>query len=225
MAAVASDNEVDAVLHRLLVAAADMTGARYAALGILDERRSGLERFVTHGVTEAERRVIGAPPHGSGLHGAVIADPHPLRVDAVHDHPASVGFPPGHPPMERFLGVPVTLRGEVWGNLYLCDKADGEPFTAADEDAVGTLAGWAATAIDNARNLKKSERQRMHLEGVVRRIAATTEIARALGGETDMHRILRLIVERGCGIVEARGLVIFLREPSGMVAAAQAGEV
>ncbi|WP_028063923.1 GAF domain-containing sensor histidine kinase [Solirubrobacter soli] len=225
MTAVATDIEVEEVLHRLLAAAAEMTGARYAALGILDEHRSGLERFVTHGVTEAERRAIGAPPHGAGLLGAVIANPHPVRVDAVRDHPASAGFPPGHPPMESFLGVPVMLHDEAWGNLYLCDKADGEPFTLADQDAVVALAEWAATAIDNARNLKESERRRVQLEGLVRRLEATTAIARALGGETDLNRILRLIVERGCGILEARGLVIFLREASGMVAAAEAGEV
>jgi signal transduction histidine kinase len=225
MTAVATDIETEAVLHRLLAAAAEMTGARYAALGILDEHRTALERFVTHGVTQVQRREIGEPPHGTGLLGEVIARSRPVRVDALHAHPASAGFPPGHPPMERFLGEPVLLHDEVWGNLYLCDKADGEPFTGADQDAVVALAEWAATAIDNARNLKESERRRTQLEAVVRRLGATTAIARALGGETDLDRILRLIVERGCGIVEASGLVIFLREAGGMVAAAEAGDV
>jgi signal transduction histidine kinase len=225
MTALVPDIEIEAVLHRLLAAAAEMTGARYAALGVLDEQRSGLERFVTHGISQSDHARIGPPPHGDGLLGTLIADPHPLRVDAVHEHPESAGFPPGHPPMSTFLGVPVMLRGEAWGNLYLCDKADGEPFTAADESAVVALAEWAATAIDHGRNLKESERRRVQLEQVVRRLEVTTAIARALGGETDLHRILRLIVERGCELVEARGLVIFLREQSGMVAAATAGEV
>jgi signal transduction histidine kinase len=223
--ALVPDIEIEAVLHRLLKAAAEMTGARYAALGVLDEQRSGLERFVTHGLTDAERERIGPPPHGDGLLGTLIAHPQPLRVDAVHEHPASAGFPPGHPAMTTFLGVPVLLHGEAWGNLYLCDKADGEPFTSTDQDAVVALAEWAATAIDNARNLKESKRRRIELERLVRRLEVTTAIARAVGGETDLHRVLRLIVERGCDIVAARGLVIFLREADGMVAAAEAGEV
>jgi signal transduction histidine kinase len=223
--ALVPDIEIETVLHRLLAAAAELTGARYAALGVLDEERSGLERFVTHGISDSERGRIGSPPHGDGLLGALITHPEPLRVDAVHEHPESAGFPPGHPAMTTFLGVPVMLRGEAWGNLYLCDKADGEPFTSTDQDAVVALAEWAATAIDNARNYRESERRRIELERLVRRLEVTTAITRAVGGETDLHRILRLIVERGCDIVEARGLVIFLRESGGMVAAAEAGEV
>ena len=161
---------------------------------------------------------------GHGLLGAVIADPRPLRVDAVGEDPRAAGFPAGHPPMETFLGVPVMIHGEAWGNLYLCDKADGEPFTAADEDAVVVLAEWAAIAIENARNYQASERRRAELERMVRRLEATTAIARAVGGETDLERILELIVERGCGLIDADGLVILLREPGGMVVACRSGE-
>jgi signal transduction histidine kinase len=225
MSAVALDMDVEAVLHRLLATAAEMTGARYAALGVLDQQRSKLERFVTFGISNAERDALGPPPRGHGLLGEVIVDPRPLRVESVADHPASAGFPDGHPPMDTFLGVPVLLHGQAWGNLYLCDKVGGEPFTAADEECVVMLAEWAAIAVDNARNLQESERRRGQLEGLVHRLEATTAIARALGGETDLHRILRLIVERGCDLLEARGLVIFLREAGGMVAVAEAGEV
>ena len=124
MTAVVTDLDVDAVLHRLLATAAEMTGARYAAVGVLDERRAGLERFVTYGVSDAVRQEIGPPPKGHGLLGVVIEDPHPLRVDSLREDPRSAGFPPGHPTMETFLGVPVLVRGEAWGNLYLCDKAE-----------------------------------------------------------------------------------------------------
>ena len=106
ISAVAADHGVEAVLHRLLATAAEMTGARYAAVGVLDERRAGLERFVTHGVPEAVRRQIGPPPKGHGLLGVVIEDPRPLRVDSLREDPCATGFPPGHPPMETFLGVP-----------------------------------------------------------------------------------------------------------------------
>ena len=101
--------------------AAEITGARYAALGILDEHRDGLERFLTHGVS-SDARAIGEPPRGRGLLGALIADPRPLRIDRVSDDPRASGFPAGHPPMETFLGVPILIRGEAWGNLYLCEK-------------------------------------------------------------------------------------------------------
>jgi len=225
MAAVASEFEVEAVLHRLLATAAEITGARYAALGVLDERRAALERFPTHGISESAHRAIGELPEGRGLLGAVISDPRPLRVDAVSEDAGAAGFPPGHPPMATFLGVPVMIHGEAWGNLYLCDKTGGEPFTAADEDSVVMLAEWAAIAIENARNYQESERRRVKLERMLRRLEATTAIARAVGGETDLERVLELIVERGRGLIDARGLVILLREAGGMVVAAEAGEV
>jgi signal transduction histidine kinase len=223
--AVVTDVDVDSVLQRLLATAADMTSARYAAVGVLDERGAGLERFVTYGVSDAVRQAIGPPPKGHGLLGVVIRQPRPLRVDSLGEDPRSAGFPPGHPPMETFLGVPVMIRGEAWGNLYLCDKADGEPFTAADEASVAMLAEWAAIAIENARNFETSERRRGELERTVHRLEATTAIARTVGGETDLDRILELIVKRGQRLIEAAGLVILLRESGGMVVAAEAGDV
>jgi signal transduction histidine kinase len=223
--AVICELDVDAVLDRVLATAADVTGARYAALGVLDERREGLERFITRGAPEAAHRAIGEPPRGRGLLGALISDPRPLRTDSIADEPRSYGFPPGHPPMETFLGVPVLIRGEAWGNLYLCDKADGASFTDADEEAVVVLAEWAAIAIENARLYQDSERRRGELEAAVRRSEATTAIARALGGETDLARILELIVERGRALLGARGLAILLRETSGLVVAAESGDV
>jgi GAF domain-containing protein len=225
MPAIASELEVEAVLHGLLATAAEITGARYAALGVLDERRAGLERLLTHGISESAHRAIDELPRGHGPLGAVTSDPRPLRVDGVSEDPRAAGFPPGHPPMEMFLGVPVMIHGEAWGNLYLCDKARGESFTVADEHSVVMLAEWAAIAIENARNYQQSERRRVKLERTVCRLEAATAIARAVGGETDLHRILELIVERGRGLLDARGLVILLRGPGGMVVAAEAGDV
>jgi signal transduction histidine kinase len=218
-----SDLDVDGVLDQLLHAAVDVTGARYAALGILDSRRERLERFVTLGVDDAVRGEIGDPPRGRGVLGALITDPRPLRLDSVADDPRTFGFPPGHPPMETFLGVPVLIRGEAWGNLYLTEKA--EPFTQADEDAVVVLAAWAAVAIENARLFQDSERRREELAGAVRRLEATTAIALAVGGETDLARILELIARHGLDLVRARGVAILLREEHGLVVAAEAGDI
>jgi signal transduction histidine kinase len=120
--------------------------------------------------------------------------------------------------METFLGVPIMVGGHAWGNLYLCDKLDGEPFTDADEQAVVVLAEWAAVAVENARQFERSQQRRRELE-------ATMEIARALGGETDLARILELIVRRGLGLLGADGLLILLRERDGLTVAAGAGDV
>jgi signal transduction histidine kinase len=210
--------ELDAVLERLLETAAEVTGARYAALGILDASREGLERFLTYGVTKDVRAAIGAPPRGRGVLGALITDPRPLRLDSVGDDPRASGFPPGHPPMETFLGVPVLVGEEAWGNLYLTDKAGGEPFTQADEDAVVMLAAWAGVAIANARLFADSERRRAELE-------ATTAIALAVGGETELGEVLALIVSHARELLGARGAAILLRDESGLKVAAESGEL
>jgi signal transduction histidine kinase len=222
---VVAELDVEAVLERVLATAADVTGARYAALGVLQEQGGGLERFLTHGISEDVSRAVGDPPRGRGLIGALIDDPRPLRTDSVSRHPRSYGFPAGHPPMETFLGVPILVRGQAWGNLYLCEKRDGEPFNDADEEAVVVLAEWAAIAIENARLYQRSEQRRVELERAVHRLEATTAIARALGGETDLDRILELIVKRGRALIDARGLLILLREGGGLVVAAGAGDV
>src|SRR5689334_1552328 len=123
-----SELRVEQVLDRLLDTARDLTGARYAALGILDESRTGLARFVTRGVDSDTRRAIGDLPHGHGVLGVLINHPEPLRLREVTAHPESYGFPSGHPPMTSFLGVPVIIRGQAWGNLYLTEKQGAEEF-------------------------------------------------------------------------------------------------
>lgn len=222
---VISELDVEVILDRVLTTAAEITGARYAALGILDEERSGLERFIAHGVSASERQAIGRLPRGLGLLGTLIADPRPLRIDDLAEDPRSVGFPPGHPRMRTFLGAPIVVRGEAWGNLYLCDKSGDQPFTADDEEAVVVLAEWAAISLENARHYQDSERRRDELQRAVHRLEATTAIARALGGETDLDRILELIVERGRPLLEARGLVILLRQADGLVVRSKSGDL
>ncbi|MBK5117541.1 MAG: GAF domain-containing protein, partial [Thermoleophilia bacterium] len=123
-----SDLELDRVLANVLEAAIEITGARYAALGVLNAERSGLENFIHKGIDEQTRKRIGDPPTGKGALGILIEDPRPLRLADVGSDPRSYGFPPGHPPMKTFLGVPITIRGEPWGNLYLTEKAGGEEF-------------------------------------------------------------------------------------------------
>jgi len=221
--ALVSDLDIEAVSIRLLHAAIDVTGARYAALGILDRQRERLERFITLGVDDDVRGAIGDPPRGRGVLGALITDPGPLRLDAVAADPRAYGFPPGHPPMDTFLGVPVLIRGQAWGNLYMAEKP--EPFTQADEDAMVVLAAWASVAIENARLYQDSERRRQELAGAVRRLEATTAIALAVGGETDLARVLDLIACHGLELLGARGVAILLREEDGLVVAAAAGDL
>ena len=220
-----SELDLETVLDRLLQTAADLTGARYVALGVLDEGRRELARFITRGIDEDTHRAIGDLPRGRGILGVLIDDPLPLRLDDVGDHPRSYGFPPGHPPMRSFLGVPILIRGEAWGNLYLTEKAGGEPFALDDEEAVIVLADWAAIAIENAGLYREVTVRREELERAVRGLQATAAIARDVGGETELDRILELVVKRGRALMEAHDVLIMLREGDELVIAAGAGHV
>lgn len=217
--------DLDEVLDRLLATATQLTGARYAAIGVLDRERRELERFVTRGIGAEDREAIGALPRGHGLLGVLIEDPRPLRLHSLCAHPRSYGFPAAHPPMETFLGVPIIIRGQPWGNLYLAEKAGGADFTEADEEATILLADWAAVAVDNARSYEESERRRMQAERSNQALEATAAIAMAVGGETDLDRILELIVKRGRALVHARALLILLASGDQLQLAAGAGEL
>ena len=219
-----SELDPEAVLSQVPQVARELTGARYAALGVLNPGRTELERFITSGIDHETRQAIGDLPRGHGLLGELIRHPEPLRLDHLDSHPMSYGFPPGHPPMSSFLGVPVLVRGEAYGNLYLTDREDG-PFDAIDEEALSVLAEWAGVAIANARLHADLEQQRDDLERAVRGLEATTTIAAALGGETDLDRILELIVKRGRALIEARTVLILLIDGEDLAVAACAGEV
>src|SRR3954452_3948026 len=220
-----SELDLEVLLQRLLEVAAELTGARYVALGILDPSKTNLERFVTRGIDSEQHREIGDLPRGRGVLGLLITSPEPLRLSNVGAHPESYGFPPAHPVMRTFLGVPVRIRGEVYGNLYLTEKAGGRDFTEEDERSIIILADWAAIAIDNARLYAHAEERRVDLERAVRSLEVTTAIARAVGGETDIDRVLELIVKRARALVHARGLLIMLAEGDDLVVAATAGDL
>jgi signal transduction histidine kinase len=133
-------------------------GARYAALGVLDERGELLVEFVTSGMTRELRRKIGDPPRGHGLLGALIRDARPLRTADINTYPLRFGFPPRHPPMQSFLGVPIVSRNRVFGNLYLTDKLGQPEFGVEDEQIAVLLAAHAAVAVENARLFEESQR-------------------------------------------------------------------
>ncbi|HET7352564.1 MAG TPA: GAF domain-containing protein [Gaiellaceae bacterium] len=216
--AVSSELSLDALLHRILEAAAELTGARYAALGVIDASGSELEQFFTHGVDVDMRAEIGSLPRGRGILGVLIREAKPLRLhDLTHD-PRSVGFPPGHPPMRSFLGVPIMLRGVAYGNLYLTEKQDGEDFTDEDEETLALLAGQAAVAIENARLYEASTRWSRQLQSL-------EEVGNALATETDLERLLDLVVRRLRELVGAE--IVALTLPTGadeLRFAAAAGE-
>ena len=146
-----TERDPDAVIQNALRAARDLTGARYAALGVLDKSRSGLERFLTDGMDAATVESIGDTPRGRGILRMLIEDPQPLLIEDVGQHPGSAGFPPNHPPKRSFLGVPVKIHGEPWGNLYLTEKKEGR-FDQTDEQSAVILAEWIAIAVNNARS-------------------------------------------------------------------------
>jgi two-component system, NarL family, sensor histidine kinase DevS len=221
--ALVAEHDTEAVLDRILNAAREITGARYAALGVLGETREELERFLAVGIDPETHRTIGDLPRGRGVLGVLIHDPRPLRLADVGDHPQSYGFPLGHPEMHTFLGVPIVVRGEGWGNLYLTEKAQGAEFTEQDEEAAVILAQWAATAIDNARLYEGSERRRQQLERAVRSLEAARDIADTVSGASDLSRVFELIVKRGRALVDARSVLIMLREGDELVVVAIAG--
>jgi signal transduction histidine kinase len=218
-----SERDLETLLTQVLDVARDLTGARYAALGVLDDSRQALTRFITRGIDAQTHRAIGDLPHGRGILGLLIQEPQPLRLHDLRTHPRSYGFPANHPPMHSFLGVPVLIRGNAWGNLYLTDK-DGGDFDPADEQTAIILAEWAAVAIENANLYQRLQQRRDELEQVVQGLEATTAIARAIGAETQLDRVLELIVKRGRALVDARAMVILLRDDDELEVAACAGE-
>lgn len=218
-----SQLDPEAVFDQVLETACEITGARYAALGILDEDRRELDRFITRGIDAETHRKIGHLPRGRGILGVLIEKPESLRLPDVGAHPKSYGFPAGHPPMSTFLGVPVVVRGQIWGNLYLTEKQGGREFDAVDEESVLILAAWAAIAIENARLYESVAARRDDLEQTTRRLEAARTIAVAVGAEMELEQVLELIAKRGRALVEARSLVILLSDGPDLVVAASAG--
>lgn len=220
-----SELDLEVVLKSVAEAARELTGARYAALGVLDRERRELERFINVGIDEEARREIGNLPRGRGVLGELIREPAPLRLRDVDNHPHAYGFPPGHPPMHSFLGVPIAVRGEIYGNLYMTEKQGAPQFDESDEEAAITLAGWAGIAIENARLYTSLSEREAEVEQALRQAETSVDIARAVGGETDVRRVLDLIVKRARALVDARALLVLLRRGDSLFVAARAGDV
>src|SRR4051794_5479301 len=201
--AISSELSLDALLQRLVETAVSLTGAHYAALGVIDRNGTLLERFVTTGIGPDLQATIGDPPHGRGILGVLIREATPLRLSDLTADPRSVGFPPGHPPMRTFLGVPIMLRGTAYGNLYLTEKAGGEEFTDEDQEIVTLLAGQAAVAIENARLYEATAQWSAQLESL-------NEIGNAIATETDIDRLLDLVVRRLRELLGARIVTLLL---------------
>jgi signal transduction histidine kinase len=215
--AINSELSLDGVLERIVEAAARVTNAHYAALGVIDPAGTGLERFVTHGMTDDVEKQIGDPPHGRGILGVLIHDARNLRLHNLSEHPRSVGFPSGHPPMNTFLGVPIILRGVAYGNLYLTEKNGGGDFTDEDEELVSLLAAQAAVAVENARLYESATSWSQQLESL-------NEIGGALVGELELGPLLDLVATRLRGLIGARLVAIALPAGAGLRIAAADGE-
>ena len=219
--ALSSELSLDALLQKLVETAAELTGARYAALGVVDRAGEGLERFLTTGIDAETYAAIGDPPRGRGVLGVLIRDARPLRLRDLAEDPRSVGFPANHPSMRTFLGVPIVLRGVAYGNLYLTEKEGGEDFSDEDEELMQLLAAQAAVAIENARLYENSTRWLRQLESL-------HEIGDALAGELELEPLLDLVARRLRDLVEARLVLIALPVPGGgelRVAAADGEDV
>ena len=207
--AVASGIELDSTLQRIVQAAADLVDARYGALGVLGEH-DGLSEFVYVGVTHEQRERMGSLPEGKGLLGLLIRHPETIRLSDLGRHPSSVGFPPNHPPMRSFLGVPVRVRDVVFGNLYLAEKNNAAEFTADDEVVLEALAAAAGIAIDNARMYEQAQRRRRLLE-------ASTEIRDELLAGTSPTETLDLVARRTRELLAADTVLLLTPATPGAV--------
>jgi signal transduction histidine kinase len=203
--AVSSGLELEPTLRRIVEYAADLADARYAALGVLGAGER-LSEFVATGIDEETRSRMGELPHGLGLLGLLIRDPRPVRLADLTKHPASVGFPPHHPPMRTFLGVPVRVRGEAFGNLYLTEKRGGGEFTEDDVIVVQALAAAAGVAVENARLFEEARRRQRWLE-------AAAEIRIALLSGSAPEDALRLVANRAMELTGSDGALLLLDRP------------
>ncbi|GAB2605050.1 GAF domain-containing sensor histidine kinase [Kribbella endophytica] len=186
---IGADLDLNSTLDRIVTAACKLVGARYGALGVVGPDGKRLSRFITHGVNAEQIAAIGPYPEGHGILGHLIEHPEPLRLTDLSQHPRSFGFPPNHPPMNSFLGVPIRTRDYVFGNLYLTEKPDHADFTEDDERTVTALAVAAGVVIDNARLYADTERRRRWHE-------VTAEITQLMLGEFDPQDALQLIATR-----------------------------
>jgi signal transduction histidine kinase len=200
---IGSDLDLRSTLQRIVEAACELVGARYGALGVIGADKATLTEFITHGVDPETHAAIGDLPHGRGVLGLLIADPRPVRMPDITQHPKSYGFPPNHPPMHSFLGVPVRIRDQVFGNLYLAEKQGAREFTEDDEQIVVALAAAAGVAIENARLFAVAHRRE-------RWLAAAAEITGVLLGQVRRTDALALVARRAREVAEAELVLVLL---------------
>lgn len=194
MLAVSSGLELEKKLHTIVHTAMGLVNARYGAVGVIgSEPQPVLERFVFEGIDRETAERIGPLPTGHGMLGLLLKNPKAIRVEVLSQHPASIGFPPNHPPMRSFLGVPIRIRDQVYGNLYLTEKADGAAFTEADEMLVLALAGAAGIAIDNARLYQAAHTRQLWIE-------ATRDISTDLLAGDDPAAVHREIISKALAL-------------------------
>jgi signal transduction histidine kinase len=203
---ISSDLDMHSVLDRIVASACELTGARYGALGVIGNNGE-LSDFITRGIPRELHELIGDLPRGRGLLGELIEHPQPLRLEHLQDHASSYGFPPNHPPMTSFLGVPVRIRGTVFGNLYLTEKAEAAPFTEQDELLVQALATAAGFVIENARAFALSERRRQWLEASVR-------IGESLQPPIELGRAMQQIAITARAVTGAAAVAILQQDDS-----------
>ncbi|MFG2059824.1 GAF domain-containing sensor histidine kinase [Micromonospora sp. NPDC048871] len=199
---IGTDLDLHSTLLRIVQSACELAGARYGALGVIGADRT-LHDFITHGISPELHAKIGDLPHGRGVLGLLIDDPKPLRMPDITQHPHSYGFPPHHPPMHTFLGVPIRIRDQVFGNLYLAEKQGGAQFTEDDEEIVVALAAAAGVAIENARLYALANRRE-------RWLSATAEITSLLLGEVRRTDALTLVARRAREVAEAELALVLL---------------
>lgn len=206
MLVVTSDLDLDTTLRTIVHTAIELVEAQYGALGVRGTEHD-LVAFVYEGIDETERERIGHLPEGRGVLGVLIDDPKPIRLEDIAQHPASVGFPPNHPPMRAFLGVPVRIRNEVFGNLYLTEKKNGQPFSDDDEVLAGALAAAAGIAIENARLYEQSKARQSWIE-------ATRDIATELLSGANPARVFRLIADEALKLTDAQATLVAVPAPA-----------
>ena len=225
--AIGSEQSLADVLKRITATAAELVDAKYAALGVLDESGVRLSEFITIGLSDEEAERIGPRPDGHGLLGLLIVEPVPIRLPDLHAHPDSFGFPAHHPPMTTFLGVPIRLRGVVYGNLYLTDKNNGEAFTEGDQELAVGLAAAAGLAIENARLHEQTrtavlmdERERIARDlhdDVIQRLFATglslQAVAQMAKDPVIVERISRAVDDLDVSIRQVRSTIFELHRP------------
>jgi signal transduction histidine kinase len=201
---VSTDLDLRSTLERIVVSASQLLGARYTALGVIGPDRKLVE-FITHGIGPEEHAAIGELPTGRGVLGLLIEDPRPVRMPDITRHPQSYGFPPNHPPMHSFLGTPIRIRDQVFGNLYLAEKHGADQFTDDDEEIAVALAAAAGVAIDNARLYEVAHRRE-------RWLAATAEITNLLLGEVQRTSALGLVARRAREVADAYLVLVLLQD-------------